>query len=121
MTISTVYIAEDGHKFFDEDECIKHEWEVRFGTINGPLKVFDDGMTKLPLNSKLNCDSIFYIKAETQEAIDIMRHYFEFQGYNGKGLEKPGYFYFDELSCCWFDLRDQLTMLIDALEAMKED
>lgn len=92
----TMFQADDGKMFDDEDECRDYEHEVATKAVNGQIALFD--MHRKPLSLLQAVDDAFYARVDTEEALDWFKDALYDQGYTSEGLEwygKPDIYIWD--------------------------
>lgn len=65
----TMFRANDGKMFDDEDECRDYESELAIGAINGQIALFSGSRKQLPL-TRQSVDEALYARIDTEEAFD---------------------------------------------------
>lgn len=92
------YVAEDGTKFDDEDECLEYESKTAERIFKDTAFLFDEKGRQLPLSGNA-FDVAIYIKATTDAAARFMAEKFGdwTTPWNQMGIIKPG---------CWAYVND---------------
>lgn len=117
MTEKIIYIAADGKEFDNEKDCREYENTSMLKGIhcyNG---------SKQPITLSINdfrsefC-SIYYVQAESKEALDHFNDISEDNGYEpipyeDLGAEYDDLFYYSDDDDCWHSLRDEIKKLKD--------
>ena len=80
MTEQTIYIAEDGKEFFDEDDCLSHERDL----LEKGLEFYTWSLSPGKLS---NCR---YVKATTPELVDKLMKLVDMEGITSVGIREPG-------------------------------
>jgi hypothetical protein len=65
----TMFRAEDGKMFNDEDECREYECELAADKVKGQIALFDANRKPLPLIPS-QLDDTFYARIDTEEAFE---------------------------------------------------
>lgn len=68
----TMFRADDGKMFEDEDECREYEGELAVGKVKGQIALFDETRKPLSLIPQA-VDIAFYARIDTEEAFDWFR------------------------------------------------
>lgn len=77
--MKTVYQAEDGTIFEEEESCILHE--------SKRLRMYDENGRRIN-----NTDLMIYVFLETEEEVDLLIDLLDREGATTEGLEKPGFY-----------------------------
>lgn len=83
MTEVIYYIADDGTKFEDEGECRRYEILCLLRENEKDFAVFRSDSTHFPYekcNELADPEYVFYIKANTERAVEAIREWFDYFG-----------------------------------------
>ena len=69
MTELHLYIAEDGTKFEDEEECLRYEAGCRAQELKGRVALLDEGFCPLPLSDLSQWENTCFIYAKDIQAL----------------------------------------------------
>lgn len=98
-----VYIAEDGKKFDDEEECLDHEFEL----LNGTFECYGRAFTKVA-----NVDEALYANLPTAKIVENFKKVCDVLGLTDEGVNGPGlYIYSDFLGAQWVNMDDAIARL----------
>lgn len=75
MIEQMTYIADDGTVFYDEEECLIHEWKNKIDDMkSGDLLILD--------HDKQPCyfapEDAYYVVTRTEEAVNLLKEIFEY-------------------------------------------
>lgn len=93
----TMFRAEDGEMFDDEDECRDYEHGLAADKVKGQIALFDADRKPLPL-VRQSIDDAFYARIDTEEAFDWFKDMLYERGSMTDGLEwygKPDIYLWD--------------------------
>ena len=109
------WLADDGTRFEDEDECKSYEMMPPNDVVDG-LKLLDRYLCEMTLKSDefwgTFADRIMYVKISNQAALDWLKKLSEFTGVSLPG--KIGTFFYDPKYDRWIcteDLLDNLAVI----------
>lgn len=97
MEIMTMFRADDGRMFDDEDECREYECELAADKVKGQIALFDANRKPLPFLPQA-VDDAFYARIDTEEALDWFKDMLYERGSMTDGLEwydKPDIYMWD--------------------------
>ena len=97
MEIMTMFRADDGKMFDDEDECREYEYELAKDAVKGQIALFGVKRNLLSLNRQV-IDDTYYARIDTKEAFDWFYDQCENAGCMTDGLEwygKPDIYLWD--------------------------
>ena len=114
MIEKTVYIAFDGKKFDDENECERYESKELQNKYGKDLLVYNEDGELIPFNNdyRLSQDSA-YVVCKSEEALNYLNKTFNDNrvnkiDYNGKF---PASFYHDFMTDKWEEIKSYITEL----------
>ena len=93
----TMFRAEDGKMFEDEDECREYECEVAADKVKGQIALFGESRKPLPFLPQA-IDEVFYARIDTEEAFDWFKDTLYDRGAPIEGLywyDKPDIYMWD--------------------------
>lgn len=93
----TMFRAEDGKMFDDEDECREYECEIATNAVKGQIALFDANRKPLLLAPEY-VDDVFYARIDTEEAFNWFKNALDDIGATIEGLEwydKPDIYMWD--------------------------
>ena len=70
MTVETIYIADDGTKFDDENSCLQYERKTALDKIKNSIFLFDDNGNELPLDDK-GFEQCYFVVSKSDKASRI--------------------------------------------------
>lgn len=91
MIEQMTYIADDGTVFYDEEECLIHEWKNKIDDMkSGDLLVLD--CNKQPCY--FAPEDAYYVVTRTDEAVNLLKEIFDYYDeccpWNNKEWHDPG-------------------------------
>ena len=123
MTEKTVYIAFDGKKFDDENECERYESKELQDKYGKDLLVYNEDGELIPFNNdyRLSQDSA-YVVCKSEEALNYLNKTFNDNrvnkiDYNGKF---PVSFYYDFMTDKWKEIAPRIKELQDEIDMLNK-
>ena len=123
MIEKTVYIAFDGKKFDDENECERYESKELQNKYGKDLLVYDNNGKLLPFNNdyRLSQDSA-YVVCKSEEALNYLNKTFNDNrvnkiDYNGKF---PVSFYYDFMTDKWKEIEHRIKELQKEIDMLSK-
>jgi hypothetical protein len=102
LTEQTVYIAEDGKEFYDEDDCLSHERDL----LEAKLDMYNWKF------ERCNFENSKYIKASTEEAVKVFLQICDMEGVTKKGiLPTPGIYMYNNRQDEWFNITNAIDII----------
>lgn len=74
------YRAVDGTEWYDEDDCLNHELELRAGSLISEFTLYDYDKRPLEFSSYLNTDKVYFITIDSEQAGLFVNEWLESQG-----------------------------------------
>lgn len=107
MTEQTVYIAEDGKEFFDEDDCLSHERDL----LEEELEFYTWSLSPGKLST---CR---YVKATTPELVDKLMRLVHMERITSVGIREPGiYMYQGTSPRQWINISEVIDIITTEAE-----
>ena len=107
-----IYIADDGTKFDDEDECLAHERKMRMRKANFAqnIRLFSRDKEEFIFIDGDDYERAFFMEILTDEAATMLEEWVR-EEYNSclfdnHTLPTAGRFYFDELTDDWVNVEE---------------
>lgn len=128
MIEKTIYIANDGTQFDDEDECIKHELNENVADIvaNNELLIFGSNNKMIHIND-LNFYKEFekacYIVIKTERAYNYLSDFCAYYGFDCPYISNDNYkrsYYYDFDNYDWDEIKDRVSELKQELMELKQ-
>lgn len=98
------YIANDGTRFGDEDECREYEESLSANALSGKIFFWDDDMNQIPLSSQ-TLGRIFYVYVKDCSAVpyacEIFRENCADDPWTDAPPENDTLYYYDDLHDDW--------------------
>ena len=123
MIEKTVYIAFDGKKFDDENECERYEIKELQDKYGKDLLVYNEDGELIPFNNdyRLSQDSA-YVVCKSEEALNYLNKTFNDNrvnkiDYNGKF---PVSFYYDFMTDKWKEIEHRIKELQDEIDMLSK-
>ena len=107
-----IYIADDGTKFDDEDECLAHERKIRMRKANFAenIRLFSKDKEEFIFIDSDDYERAFFMEILTDEAAAMLEEWVreECNSYmfNNKTIPTAGRFYFDETNDEWVNVEE---------------
>lgn len=107
-----IYIADDGTKFDDEDECLAHERKIRMRKANFAenIRLFSRDKEEFIFIDSDDYERAFFMEILTDEAAAMLEEWVreEYNSYmfNNKTIPTAGRFYFDETNDEWVNVEE---------------
>ena len=107
-----IYIADDGTKFDDEDECLAHERKIRMRKANFAenIRLFSKDKEEFIFIDGDDYERAFFMEILTDEAAAMLEEWVreEYNSYmfNNKTIPTAGRFYFDETNDEWVNVEE---------------
>ena len=107
-----IYIADDGTKFDDEDECLAHEKKIRMRKANFAenIRLFSRDKEEFIFIDGDDYERAFFMEILTDEAAAMLEEWVreEYNSYmfNNKTIPTAGRFYFDETNDEWVNVEE---------------
>lgn len=107
-----VYIADDGTKFDDEDECLAHERKMRMRKANFAenIRLFSRDKEEFIFIDGDDYERAFFMEILTDEAAAMLeewtREEYNVSVFDNKTIPTAGRFYFDELTDAWVNVEE---------------
>ena len=107
-----IYIADDGTKFDDEDECLAHEKKIRMRKANFAenIRLFSKDKEEFIFIDGDDYERAFFKEILTDEAAAMLEEWVreEYNSYmfNNKTIPTAGRFYFDETNDEWVNVEE---------------
>ena len=121
MIQKTIYVAFDGKKFDDEDDCREYELNTKLKDVGDDLLLYDKNGKKIEkIDNQLLAESIDYIVVKSEKAYEYFVEQMDYFGLNYPDFyDSPicSYYYdYDENECINIEDRVQCLQLeIDKL------
>jgi hypothetical protein len=114
------WIANDGKRFDDEDECQRYEVSCAFNAIKDDFKAYGEDGKELPMPVDMvpDIDKAYYLKVETDEAANVISDYSYDQGFD-IDCREAGLYYWDCASECWCNLEDEKKRIKEIEDFLK--
>ena len=123
MIEKTVYIAFDGKKFDDENECERYESKELQDKYGKDLLVYNEDGELIPFNNdyRLSQDSA-YVVCKSEEALNYLNKTFNDNrvnkiDYNGNF---PVSFYYDFMTDKWEEIAPRIKELQDEIDMLNK-
>ena len=123
MTEKTIYVAFDGKKFDDENECEKYESKELQNKYGKDLLVYNEDGELIPFNNdyRLSQDSAYAV-CKSEEALNYLNKTFNDNrvnkiDYNGKF---PVSFYYDFMTDKWKEIEHRIKELQDEIDMLSK-
>lgn len=108
MTELHLYVADDGTKFEDEEECLQYEAENRAKELKGRVVLLDNLFRPIPLPDLSQWENACFIYAKDVQALrdltGINPPHFLFE-------DKAGLFSYDENSDKWYHMGTRIQAI----------
>lgn len=105
-TTETVYIANDGMEFRDEDECEGYEMLI----VEKSLRFYTHDFKRGTLD---NCS---YVNLVTEQDVNSIKVLCLYHGISSKDIDEPGVYWYNDRRNCWLNL----TEVMNNINAEKE-
>lgn len=118
-----IYIADDGTKFDDEDECLAHERKIRMRKANFAenIRLFSKDKEEFIFIDGDDYERAFFMEILTDEAAAMLEEWVreEYNSYmfNNKTIPTAGRFYFDETNDEWVNV-EELRQKYESINAI---
>ena len=118
-----IYIADDGTKFDDEDECLAHERKIRMRKANFAenIRLFSGDKEEFIFIDGDDYERAFFMEILTDEAAAMLEEWVreEYNSYmfNNKTIPTAGRFYFDETNDEWVNV-EELRQKYESINAI---
>ena len=118
-----IYIADDGTKFDDEDECLAHERKIRMRKANFAenIRLFSRDKEEFIFIDGDDYERAFFMEILTDEAAAMLEEWVreEYNSYmfNNKTIPTAGRFYFDETNDEWVNV-EELRQKYESINAI---
>ena len=123
MTEKTVYIAFDGKKFDDENECERYESKELQDKYGKDLLVYNEDGELIPFNNdyRLSQDSA-YVVCKSEEALNYIKKTFDYNGVNNIDYDGnfPASFYYDFTTDEWKEIKSRIKELQDEIDMLSK-
>lgn len=114
----TLYVAEDGKNFYDEEECIKYEHSQIIPNIY--VRAFDQNFEEIFLEDDFEkvADKACYLKFENQKSKERFEELGDYYGCCTVGLSFSNVlnFYWDDDTFTWKDLDEKINSMKDFIQ-----
>ena len=100
MTELHLYIAEDGTKFEDEEECLRYEAGCRAQELKGRVVLLDENFRPLPLSDLSQWENAWFIYAKD---IQALRDLSDVWDWNLVGVSPPHFLFEDRVGLFAYD------------------
>ena len=122
MIEKTVYIAFDGKKFEDYNECERYESKELQNKYGESLFVYNEDGKKISLDEDYRlCQDSYYITCKTKEALDYLNKIFDGYvntiDYDGKF---PASFYYDFTADRWKEIATHIKELQKEIDMLSK-
>lgn len=116
--MKAIYIADDGAQFDDEDECAKHDHEVKLNAIN--FTILGPDFNKIDTSDFDRIERIgTYLTIPTSESLKIIRDFlYDFLGLTITKLDHPGIFKLNENQGIWEDIDELIEIHQNELDKL---
>jgi hypothetical protein len=132
MIEKTIFIADDGTHFEDEDDCLAYELMAKFQNIENEIDLYDENMEPLSLdndNYLVTYDEINYFYCKTNRAAEFLTEFADIRGYTSPFDSRLrweennviGLWYFDIDTGRWANINDEIRRLEKIKKAMLKD
>lgn len=107
-----IYIADDGTKFDDEDECLAHERKLRMRQANFAqnVRLFSKDKEEFLFIDGDDYERAFFMEILTDEAAAFLEEWMQDEYNNSifdnKTIPAAGRFYYDELTDAWVNVEE---------------
>ena len=118
-----IYIADDGTKFDNEDECLAHERKMRMRKANFAenIRLFSRDKEEFIFIDGDDYERAFFMEILTDEAAAMLEEWVreEYNSYmfNNKTIPTAGRFYFDETNDEWVNV-EELRQKYESINAI---
>lgn len=118
-----IYIADDGTKFDNEDECLAHERKLRMRKANFAenIRLFSKDKEEFIFIDGDDYERAFFMEILTDEAAAMLEEWVreEYNSYmfNNKTIPTAGRFYFDETNDEWVNV-EELRQKYESINAI---
>ena len=114
MIQKTIYVAFDGKKFDDEDDCREYELNTKLKDVGDDLLLYDKNGKKIEkIDNQLLAESIDYIVVKSEKAYEYFVEQMDYFGLNYPDFyDSPicSYYYdYDESE--WINIEDRVQCL----------
>ena len=123
MIEKTVYIAFDGKKFDDENECERYEIKELQNKYGKDLLVYNEDGELIPFNNDYRLSQYSaYVVCKSEEALNFLNKTFNDNrvnkiDYNGKF---PVSFYYDFMTNKWEEIAPRIKELQDEIDMLNK-
>jgi len=108
----TVYIADDGTEFDDEDDCFAYEQERNLD--NGKHTFFDNGLKRI--KEFKDCEDVYYVYIENEKDVEETRDFLSnYVGVYSDNISHEGLWMYDTLVDNFVDIDDKMARLENEL------
>lgn len=115
MRIKKTFIAEDGTEFGTEEECFAYEVKYSARLLN--IVMLNERYEVL--TPDVDSSHIFFVKLDSEEAIDAFHHKNVKEGCSIDGIEEPGCYYYDD-DICWMSIDRRIQELNDEKRSLEK-
>ena len=118
-----IYIADDGTKFYGEDECLAHERKMRMRKANFAenIRLFSKDKEEFIFIDGDDYERAFFMEILTDEAAAMLdewvRDEYNTFIFDNKTMPAAGRFYFDELTDAWVSV-EELRQKYESINAI---
>ena len=119
MIEKTIYIADDGTEFDNEDECLRYESKIALSELGDRILFFDENRRPLELSCD-NYEKCFYIVIKDESAISHFISTMEDEGYS----ELPhsvGVYEYNTYTDKWVNLSEKVANIINLIKELYDN
>lgn len=123
--MTTIYIAEDGKQFYDEDECIQYERERVYSGVNSAIKGLTPDGKPLAFSDPNFCDSATSVYLASEKAVEVFKKRCDNEGINNSGIDEPGVYVWNDCdypleNYTWLSLCGVISYYEDEIAKLRE-
>ena len=123
MTEKTIYVAFDGKKFDDENECERYESKELQDKYGKDLLVYNEDGELITLdNDYWLSQSSAYVLCKSEEALNYINKTFDYNGVNNIDYDGnfPASFYYDFTTDEWKEIKSRIKELQDEIDMLSK-
>lgn len=107
------FLANDGTRFDDEEECLDYEFRQILTPLKDGLQLFNS--KKEPIKSADYLDRTCYIIVKTREALEALYAIFAYYGIISDNINRPSVYRYDFDRMKWCDVLAEMDALQNIL------
>lgn len=113
------YLAFDGKKFDEEDDCIQYEWQLKYEKVKNDLKLYKEDYKETKFDYR-DAGDLYGIKCSSLEAMNFIVEWFmdygtelPFNSHDAENEENLGIWYWKirHYPASWYHLDKELAEL----------